>query len=211
MQKAIAKLEALLTLEAKERALAKSRQQPVQSFSLQNLTGVFAQLNATFQDDQQPTTAQMESFLLGLYMRRDFVWQKGVALKKQQDHKDQEFASMRQNVAGLLHQECAIVTFDVQSMHRQLQPYAEHTTRQQQLAETLQTQCGVIPEETAAQLKIFVSESQRELQTTKQNITNSRASNYTASAKASVITNGKDKLTRCRTATYADRRNVKGH
>ncbi|KOS66464.1 DNA helicase [Lysinibacillus contaminans] len=170
LQKAIAKLEALLTPEAKERALTKSRQQPVQSFSLQNLNGVFTDLNAAFQENQQPTTAQMERFLLGLYMRRDFVWQKGVALKKQQDHKDQEFAAIRQNVASLLHQECAISNFNVQSMHRQLQPYAEHTTRLQQLAETLQTQCGVIPEETVAQLKGFVSESQREIQATKQKI-----------------------------------------
>lgn len=170
LQKAIAKLEALLTLEAKARALTKSRQQPVQSFSLQNLSGVFAQLNTAFQEDQQPTVTQLESYLLGLYMRRDFVWQKGVALKKQQEHKDQEFTSMRQSVANLLHQECAIATFDVQSMHRKLQPYAEHTTRQQQLAETLQTQCGVIPDETVAELKIFVSESQQALQTTKQKL-----------------------------------------
>lgn len=170
LKQAIAKLEALLTLEAKERALMKSRQQPVQSFPLQNLTGVFAQLNAAFQEEQQPTTAQIESFLLGLYMRRDFVWQKGVALKKQQDHKDQEFASLRQNVASLLHQECAISNFNVQSMSRQLQPFAEHTTRLQQLAETLQTQCGVIPEETIAQLKVLISESQVELQTTKQKL-----------------------------------------
>ncbi|MFJ7737190.1 AAA domain-containing protein [Lysinibacillus sp. NPDC097287] len=170
LQKAIAKLESLLPLEAKERALTKSRQQPVQSFPLQNLTGVFARLNAAFQEEQQPTTEQIESFLLGLYMRRDFVWQKGVALKKQQDHKDQEFASLRQNVASLLHQECAISNFNVQSMHRQLQPFAEHTTRLQQLGETLQTQCGVIPEETVAQLKVFISESQLELQTTKQKL-----------------------------------------
>lgn len=76
LQKATAKLEALVTHEVKERALAKSRLQPVQSFSLQNLTGVFAQLNTTFQDGQAPANDVIESYLLGLYMRRDFVWQR---------------------------------------------------------------------------------------------------------------------------------------
>ncbi|WP_249661771.1 hypothetical protein, partial [Lysinibacillus fusiformis] len=52
LQKAIAKLEALVIHEVKERALAKSRLQPVQSFSLQNLTGVFTELNTAFQAGQ---------------------------------------------------------------------------------------------------------------------------------------------------------------
>ncbi|MGG2103885.1 hypothetical protein [Lysinibacillus pakistanensis] len=42
-------------------------------FPLQNLTGVFAQLNQAFQDGQSPSAEQLESYLLGLYMRRDFV------------------------------------------------------------------------------------------------------------------------------------------
>ena len=170
LKKAIDKLEALLTVEEKERALTKSRQQPVQSFPLQNLTGVFVQLNAAFQDDQQPSTDQIESYLLGLYMRRDFVWQKGVALKKQQDHKDQEYEIMRKNVANLLHQECAILSFNAQSMRKQLQPFEEHKLRLQQLAEKLRAQCGNLPEENVFQLKLLVSEAQQELQTARQEL-----------------------------------------
>ncbi len=168
LQKAIAKLEALVSDEEKERALAKSRVQPVQSFSLQNLTGVFAQLNTAFQDDQTPPTEQIESFLLGLYMRRDFVWQKGVALKQQQDHKDQEFESLRKGIGGLLHQECAITSFDVQSIQRQLQPFLQHTERLQQLAETFQIDAE--PEESVEHLKMLVSQSKSSLQTARQQL-----------------------------------------
>ncbi|MGN4126851.1 AAA domain-containing protein [Lysinibacillus sphaericus] len=170
LRNAIEKLEALVSPEEKERALAKSRQQPVQSFSLQNLTGVFAQLNTVFQEGQTPPEDQIEGYLLGLYMRRDFVWQKGVALRQQQEHKDQEFASLRQNIASLLHQECAITSFNVQSLLRQLKPYTEHKEKLQQLAETLVTQCGSMPEESVEQLKILVSESQLFLQTVRQQL-----------------------------------------
>ncbi len=170
LRNAIEKLESLLSSEAKERALVKSRQQPIQSFSLQNLTGVFAQLNTAFQEGQTLPAEQIESYLLGLYMRRDFVWQKGVALQQQQEHKDQEFASLRQNVSSLLHQECAITSFNVQSLLRQLKPYTEHQEKLQQLAETLVTQCGSMPEESVAQLKILVAEKQVFLQTARQQL-----------------------------------------
>lgn len=163
LQKAIAKLESLLADDARERALAKSRVQPVQSFSLQNLTGVFAQLNQAFQDGQSPSAEQLESYLLGLYMRRDFVWQKGVALKQQQQHKDQEFELLRKSISSLIHQECAITSFDVQSLQRQLQPFLQHTERLQQLAETFQIDGE--PEESVEQLKILISQSKSSLQT----------------------------------------------
>lgn len=163
LQKAIAKLESLLADDARERALAKSRVQPVQSFSLQNLTGVFAQLNQAFQDGQSPSVEQLESYLLGLYMRRDFVWQKGVALKQQQQHKDQEFELLRKSISSLIHQECAITSFDVQSLQRQLQPFLQHTERLQQLAETFQIDGE--PEESVEQLKILISQSKSSLQT----------------------------------------------
>ena len=162
LQNAIAKLESLLANDARERALAKSRVQPVQSFSLQNLTGVFFQLNQAFQDGQSPSAEQLESYLLGLYMRRDFVWQKGVALKQQQQHKDQEFELLRKNISSLIHQECAITSFDVQSLQRQLQPFIQHTERLQQLAETFQI--DVEPEESVEQLKMLVSQSKSSLQ-----------------------------------------------
>jgi len=162
LQKAIVKLESLLGDDARERALAKSRVQPVQSFSLQNLTGVFAQLNQAFQDGQSPSTEQLESYLLGLYMRRDFVWQKGVALQQQQQHKDQEFELLRKNINSLIHQECAITSFDVQSLQRQLQPFIQHTERLQQLVETFQI--DVEPEESVEQLKMLVSQSKSSLQ-----------------------------------------------
>ncbi len=168
LQKAIAKLEALLSSEEKERALAKSRQQPVQSFSLQNLTGVFAQLNESFQEGQTPTNEQLESYLLGLYMRRDFVWQKGMALRQQQDHKDREFESLRKNITSLIHQECAITSFDVQSLQRQLQPFITHTERLQQLADTFKA--DVMPEESVEQLKMLVSTTQSALQIARQQL-----------------------------------------
>ncbi|MGE7091212.1 AAA domain-containing protein [Lysinibacillus sp. NPDC048646] len=170
LRNAIEKLEALVSPEDKERALAKSRQQPIQSFSLQNLTGVFVQLNTAFQEEQTPAREQIVSYLLGLYMRRDFVWQKGAAQRHQQEHKDQEFASMRQNVSSLLHQECAITSFNVQSLLRQLKPYTEHEEKLQQLAETLVTQCGSMLEESVEQLKMLVSESQLVLQTARQQL-----------------------------------------
>ena len=85
--KAITKLESLVSDEEKEHALAKSRVQQVQSFSLQNLTGVFAQLNTAFQDDKTPPAEQIERFLLGLYMRRDFVWQKELHLNNNKSTK----------------------------------------------------------------------------------------------------------------------------
>ncbi|MFJ7668627.1 AAA domain-containing protein [Lysinibacillus sp. NPDC097195] len=168
LQKAIAKLEALLTSEQQERALTKSRQQPVQSFSLQNLTGVFAQLNESFTEGQTPPVEQLESYLLGLYMRRDFVWQKGMALRQQQDHKDREFESLRKNIASLIHQECAITSFDVQSLQRQLQPYLAHTKRLQQLVDSLQV--DAIPEESAEQLKMLITSTQTSLQTARQQL-----------------------------------------
>ncbi|MGE7842477.1 DEAD/DEAH box helicase [Lysinibacillus sp. NPDC093712] len=168
LQKAIAKLETLVSPEEKERALAKSRQQPVQSFSLKNLTGVFAQLNESFQEGQTPPIEQVESYLLGLYMRRDFVWQKGMALRQQQDHKDREFESLRKNISSLIHQECAITSFDVQSLQRQLQPYIKHTERLQQLADTFQA--DVMPEESVEQLKMLVANTQTSLQTARQQL-----------------------------------------
>lgn len=168
LQKAIAKLESLVSDEEKERALAKSRVQQVQSFSLQNLTGVFAQLNTAFQDDQTPPAEQIESFLLGLYMRRDFVWQKGVALKQQQEHKDREFESLRKGIGGLIHQECAITSFDVQSIQRQLQPFLQHTERLQQLAETFHIDAE--PEDSVEHLKMLVSQSKSSLQTAHQQL-----------------------------------------
>ncbi|MFJ7663437.1 DEAD/DEAH box helicase [Lysinibacillus sp. NPDC097162] len=168
LQKAIAKLETLVSPEEKERALAKSRQQPVQSFSLKNLTGVFAQLNESFQEGQTPPIEQVESYLLGLYMRRDFVWQKGMALRQQQDHKDREFESLRKNISSLIHQECAITSFDVQSLQRQLQPYIKHTERLQQLADTFQA--DIMPEESVEQLKMLVSNTQTALQTARQQL-----------------------------------------
>ncbi|MEK5330156.1 DEAD/DEAH box helicase [Lysinibacillus sp. FSL W8-0992] len=168
LQKAIAKLETMVTPEEKERALAKSRQQPVQSFSLKNLTGVFAQLNESFQEGQTPPIEQVESYLLGLYMRRDFVWQKGMALRQQQDHKDREFESLRKNISSLIHQECAITSFDVQSLQRQLQPYIKHTERLQQLADTFQA--DIMPEESVEQLKMLVSNTQTALQTARQQL-----------------------------------------
>jgi len=166
LQKAIAKLEAFATDEVKERAFAKSRLQPVQSFSLQNLTGVFAQLNKAFQEGQTPTVEELESYLLGLYMRRDFVWQKGLALQQQQAHKDQEFESFRKNMASFIHQECAITSFDVQSLQRQLQPFLQHTERLKQLASTLQLEEG--PEESAEYLKIVIVQEQESLQQVQQ-------------------------------------------
>lgn len=168
LQKAIAKLEASVSPEGKERALAKSRQQPVQSFSLQNLNGVFAQLNASFQEGQTPSVEQLESYLLGLYMRRDFVWQKGMALRQQQEHKDREFESLRKNIASLIHQECAITSFDVQSLQRQLQPYLAHTERLQQLANTFQAE--TMPEESVEQLKMLVTTTQSSVQTARQQL-----------------------------------------
>ncbi|MFJ5790701.1 DEAD/DEAH box helicase [Lysinibacillus sp. NPDC093197] len=168
LQKAIAKLETLVSPEEKERALARSRQQPVQSFSLKNLTGVFAQLNESFQEGQTPPIEQVESYLLGLYMRRDFVWQKGMALRQQQDHKDREFESLRKNISSLIHQECAITSFDVQSLQRQLQPYIKHTERLQQLADTFQA--DIMPEESVEQLKMLVSNTQTALQTARQQL-----------------------------------------
>lgn len=168
LQKAIAKLEASVSPEGKERALAKSRQQPVQSFSLQNLNGVFAQLNASFQEGQTPSVEQLESYLLGLYMRRDFVWQKGMALRQQQEHKDREFESLRKNIASLIHQECAITSFDVQSLQRQLQPYLAHTERLQQLANTFQAE--TMPEESVEQLKMLVTTTQTSVQTARQQL-----------------------------------------
>ncbi len=168
LQKAIAKLETLVSPEEKERALAKSRQQPVQSFSLKNLTGVFAQLNESFQEGQTPPIEQVESYLLGLYMRRDFVWQKGMALRQQQDHKDREFESLRKNMSSLIHQECAITSFDVQSLQRQLQPYIKHTELLQQLADTFQA--DIMPEESVEQLKMLVSNTQTALQTARQQL-----------------------------------------
>lgn len=166
LQKAIAKLEASVSPEGKERALVKSRQQPVQSFSLQNLNGVFAQLNASFQEGQTPSVEQLESYLLGLYMRRDFVWQKGMALRQQQEHKDREFESLRKNITSLIHQECAITSFDVQSLQRQLQPYLTHTERLQQLADTFQAEA--IPEESVEQLKMLVTTTQSTVLTARQ-------------------------------------------
>ena len=166
LQKAIAKLEAFATDEVKERAFAKSRLQPVQSFSLQNLTGVFAQLNKAFQEGQTPTVEELESYLLGLYMRRDFVWQKGLALQQQQAHKDQEFESFRKNMVSFIHQECAITSFDVQSLQRQLQPFLQHTERLKQLASTLQLEEG--PEESAEYLKIVIVQEQESLQQVQQ-------------------------------------------
>lgn len=168
LQKAIAKLEALVIHEVKERALAKSRLQPVQSFSLQNLTGVFAELNTAFQDGQLPATDVLESYLLGLYMRRDFVWQKGVALKQQQEHKDREFESFRKNLVTLIHQECAITSFDVQSLQRQLQPFLQHTERLQQLANAFQI--TEEPEESVEYLKILTSQARESLQQAKQQL-----------------------------------------
>lgn len=168
LQKAIAKLEASVSPDGKERALAKSRQQPVQSFSLQNLNGVFAQLNASFQEGQTPSVEQLESYLLGLYMRRDFVWQKGMALRQQQEHKDREFESLRKNIASLIHQECAITSFDVQSLQRQLQPYLAHTERLQQLANTFQAE--IMPEESVEQLKMLVTTTQSSVQTARQQL-----------------------------------------
>ncbi|MFJ7840370.1 DEAD/DEAH box helicase [Lysinibacillus sphaericus] len=168
LQKAIAKLEASVSPDGKERALAKSRQQPVQSFSLQNLDGVFAQLNASFQEGQTPSVEQLESYLLGLYMRRDFVWQKGMALRQQQEHKDREFESLRKNIASLIHQECAITSFDVQSLQRQLQPYLAHTERLQQLANTFQAE--TMPEESVEQLKMLVTTTQSSVQTARQQL-----------------------------------------
>lgn len=168
LQKAIAKLEALVSSEEQERALAKSRQQPVQSFSLQNLTGVFAQLNESFQEGQTPPVEQLESYLLGLYMRRDFVWQKGLALRQQQDHKDREFESLRKNIASLIHQECAITSFDVQSLQRQLQPYLAHSERLQQLADSFQVE--ELPEESVEQLKMVVASTQSAVQTARQQL-----------------------------------------
>ncbi|QGG49830.1 DEAD/DEAH box helicase [Lysinibacillus pakistanensis] len=168
LQKAIAKLESLLADDARDRALAKSRVQPVQSFSLQNLTGVFAQLNQAFQDGQSPSAELLESYLLGLYMRRDFVWQKGVALKQQQQHKDQEFELLRKSISSLIHQECAITSFDVQSLQRQLQPFLQHTERLQQLAETFQIDGE--PEESVEQLKLLISQSKSSLQTAQQQL-----------------------------------------
>lgn len=103
-------------------------------------------------------------------MRRDFVWQKGAVQRQQQEHKDQEFAAMRQNVSSLLHQECAITSFNVQSLLRQLKPYTEHEEKLKQLAETLVTQCGSMPEESVEQLKMLVSESQLVLQTARQQL-----------------------------------------
>ncbi|WP_238542734.1 AAA domain-containing protein [Lysinibacillus boronitolerans] len=169
LQKAIVKLEALVTHEVKEHALAKSRLQPVQPFSLQNLTGVFAQLNTAFQDGQAPATADViESYLLGLYMRRDFVWQKGRALKQQQDHKDQEYETFRKNLVTLIHQECAITSFDVQSYQRQLQPFIQHTERLQQLANAFQI--TEEPEESVEYLKILASQARESLQQAKQQL-----------------------------------------
>lgn len=168
LQKAIAKLEASVSPDGKERALAKSRQQPVQSFSLQNLNGVFGQLNASFQEGQTPSVEQLESYLLGLYMRRDFVWQKGMALRQQQEHKDREFESLRKNIASLIHQECAITSFDVQSLQRQLQPYLAHTERLQQLANTFQAE--TMPEESVEQLKMLVTTTQSSVQTARQQL-----------------------------------------
>lgn len=168
LQKAIAKLEASVSPDGKERALAKSRQQPVQSFSLQNLNGVFAQLNASFQEGQTPSVEQLESYLLGLYMRRDFVWQKGMALRQQQEHKDREFESLRKNIASLIHQECAITSFDVQSLQRQLQPYLAHTERLQQLANPFQAE--TMPEESVEQLKMLVTTTQSSVQTARQQL-----------------------------------------
>lgn len=168
LQKAIAKLESSVSPDGKERALAKSRQQPVQSFSLQNLNGVFAQLNASFQEGQTPSVEQLESYLLGLYMRRDFVWQKGMALRQQQEHKDREFESLRKNIASLIHQECAITSFDVQSLQRQLQPYIAHTERLQQLANTFQAE--TMPEESVEQLKMLVTTTQSSVQTARQQL-----------------------------------------
>ena len=168
LQKAIAKLEASVSPDGKERALAKRRQQPVQSFSLQNLNGVFAQLNASFQEGQTPSVEQLESYLLGLYMRRDFVWQKGMALRQQQEHKDREFESLRKNIASLIHQECAITSFDVQSLQRQLQPYLAHTERLQQLANTFQAE--TMPEESVEQLKMLVTTTQSSVQTARQQL-----------------------------------------
>ncbi|TKI48931.1 DEAD/DEAH box helicase [Lysinibacillus tabacifolii] len=168
LQKAIAKLEASVSPDGKERALAKSRQQPVQSFSLQNLNGVFGQLNASFQEGQTPSVEQLESYLLGLYMRRDFVWQKGMALRQQQEHKDREFESLRKNIASLIHQECAITSFDVQSLQRQLQPYLAHTERLQQLANTFQAE--TMPEESVEQLKMLVTTTQSSVKTARQQL-----------------------------------------
>lgn len=168
LQKAIVKLEALVTHEGKERALAKSRLQPVQSFSLQNLTGVFAQLNTAFQDGQAPASDVIESYLLGLYMRRDFVWQKGIALKQQQEHKDQEYETFRKNLGTLIHQECAITSFDVQSYQRQLQPFIQHTERLQQLANAFQI--TEEPEESVDYLKILASQARESLLQAKQQL-----------------------------------------
>lgn len=168
LQKAIVKLEALVTHEVKERALAKSRLQPVQSFSLQNLTGVFAQLNTAFQDGQAPASDVIESYLLGLYMRRDFVWQKGIALKQQQEHKDQEYETFRKNLVTLIHQECAITSFDVQSYQRQLQPFIQHTERLQQLANAFQI--TEEPEESVEYLKILASQARESLLQAKQQL-----------------------------------------
>ncbi|MEY2371683.1 DEAD/DEAH box helicase [Lysinibacillus capsici] len=168
LQKAIVKLEALVTHEVKERALAKSRLQPVQSFSLQNLTGVFAQLNTAFQDGQAPASDVIESYLLGLYMRRDFVWQKGIALKQQQEHKDQEYETFRKNLVTLIHQECAITSFDVQSYQRQLQPFLQHTERLQQLANAFQI--TEEPEESVDYLKILASQARESLLQAKQQL-----------------------------------------
>ncbi|MGE7111362.1 DEAD/DEAH box helicase [Lysinibacillus sp. NPDC047702] len=192
LQKAIAKLESLLADDARERALAKSRVQPVQSFSLQNLTGVFAQLNQAFQDGQSPSTEQLESYLLGLYMRRDFVWQKGVALKQQQQHKDQEFELLRKNISSLIHQECAITSFDVQSLQRQLQPFIQHTERLQQLAETFQI--DVEPEESVEQLKMLVSQSKFALQTTQKQLEAVVQANVQLLPKKAVLQTAKTSL-----------------
>lgn len=168
LQKAIVKLEALVTHEVKERALAKSRLQSVQSFSLQNLTGVFVQLNTAFQDGQAPASDVIESYLLGLYMRRDFVWQKGIALKQQQEHKDQEYETFRKNLVSLIHQECAITSFDVQSYQRQLQPFIQHTERLQQLANAFQI--TEEPEESVEYLKILASQARESLLQAKQQL-----------------------------------------
>ncbi|GLC88021.1 DEAD/DEAH box helicase [Lysinibacillus piscis] len=157
LQQAITKLETLVSQEEAAQALAKSKLQPVQLFSLQNLTGVFAELNAAFQDGQ-PSTTQVVSYLLGLYMRRDFVWQKGATLQQQQAYKEQEFQALQQNMSHFVNQECAITSFEVQRLHNQLQPYFQHTERLQQLADTFAL--ATVPEESVERLKMLVGESQ---------------------------------------------------
>lgn len=91
---------------------------------------------------------------------------KRVALRQQQAHKDQEFELFRKNMASFIHQECAITSFDVQSLQRQLRPFLQHTERLKQLASTFQLEEE--PEESAEYLKIVIAQKQESLQQVQQ-------------------------------------------